>query len=214
MNYNVFTTLVGTTSTELAFTLNAEILSGETIGEGWLPIYVGQGRVDGENMNCNIYSASRSAFSRWNGDPDPERLNIKAARKYRLDSGPTNYAYFGTYYTYNNITFTLSGTCTYSGGTAASGVTIKLHRAVLGSYDETIFATTGNSSGVFSVTWIDDTDTVYAVGYYSNSYVGRSTSVIASNTMDMIIRNPNTQSNFNLVLYDTSVTGRRIFLIS
>ena len=202
--------------TDQAFNLSAEILPNESIRDGWTTLYVGQGRMDSENMNCTFYSAARTSFRRWIGDPDPERLDIESARKYRLDTGPTSFSYFGVYYTFNSITYTLSGTCTYSGGTAASGVTINIHRVISDFYDETILSgLVTNASGVFSGTWIDNTDSVYAEGYYNPTYVGRSDTVVSSNTLNMTIRNPNTQNNFNIVLYDTDpVTGRRIFITS
>lgn len=110
--------------------------------------------------------------------------------------------------------YTLSGTCTYSGGTVASGVTVKIHRNTNGSYDETVLASLiSDANGVFSGTWINDTDNVYAIGYYNNGYVGRSNSVISSNIMDIIIRNPRTSGDFSLVLNDSSFV-RRVFIIS
>ena len=212
VNYGAYTIAAGL---DQSLTLSAEILSGETIKDGWLTIYQGQGRADNENSNGTFYSAARTSFTRWNGDPDPDRLNLKSARTYRLDSIPNNYAYFGIYYTYNNITYTLSGTCTYSGGVIpASGVTIKIHRNVSGSYDDTILSNlTSDSNGVYSGTWIDNTNTVYSTGYLSESYVGRSDNVISTSNMDMIIRNPKTDGNFNIVLFD-ALAARRIFIIS
>lgn len=203
-----------TTVPDQALNLSAEILANENIRDGWLPLYVGQGRVDVENMNCTFYSAARTSFRRWVGDPDPERLDVEGARKYRLDTGPTSFSYFGVYYTFNSITYTLSGTCTYVGGAVASGVTINIHRVVSSLYDETILSgLVTNASGVFSGTWIDNTDSVYAEGYYSQTYVGRSDTVVSSaNVLNMIIRNPNTASNFNIVLSEPAT--RRIFITS
>jgi len=159
--------------TDQAITMQADILPGESLGQGWIGIYNGQGRTDNVNSLNTSYGAARTAFSRWNGDPDPDRLNIKSARQYRLDSDPLNYAYFGYYYTYNAITYVVSGTCTgYSGD--GSGIPVDIYRVVTPTYDETILNLTTVAGGTFSGVWVDNTDTLYAGAIQDSTHAGRS----------------------------------------
>lgn len=214
INYNV-----AGTGTEQVFALSSEILSGDTyIGSvgGWRYLYRDEARASGENTDGTMYSASKNSFLKWYGDPTIDKFDIKLPRRYKLDSGPTNYATIGTFYSYSNITYTLSGTCTYSGGTAASGVTVDIFRINSSGEEEIILSgLITNSIGVFSTTWISNTDIIFAVGYINNNFVGRSNNVTSSQTnLDMIIRYPNSQQGtFNVVLNDSSYT-RRVFLVS
>jgi hypothetical protein len=161
-------------STDQAITLQAEILPGEATNDGWMMIYNGQGRTDNENMLCTTYGAARTSFTRWDGDPDTERLNIKSARKYRIDSDPLNYRFFGYYYTYNAITYTVSGTC--SGfASDGSGINVDIYRVINSNYNEPILNLTTIAGGTFSGTWIDNTDTLFASARQDDTHVGRST---------------------------------------
>jgi hypothetical protein len=205
--YVAYTTAAGL---DQMITLSAEIISGESVGSGWLPILSINGRTDSLNMNCTTYGTLSDYFDRWYGDVDSERLNIKTARRYRLDSGPTNYASVGYYYTYGSITYILSGTCTYSSGSVASGATVDIYRLNNSTY-EFILETTTDSNGVFSIPWIDNLSTIYADGYYNGYYVGRSNTIISgSDVLDMKLRLPNNMNGFNIYLSDL----RRIFTIS
>ena len=160
-------------ASDSAFTMSAEVLSSERSGDGWVYIFNGMGRTDIENQTQTMYGAARTAFTRWNGDPDPDRLNVLSARKYRLDSDPTNFAHFGYYYTYNNITFTISGVCSnYTGN--GSGISVDIYRVVSGTWDEPILNLTTTTGGVFSGTWIDNTDTIYASARQDSTHLGRS----------------------------------------
>ena len=153
--------------------MQAEILPGENINDGWLGIYNGQGRTDNVNSLNTAYGAARSAFMRWNGDTDPDRLNIKTARYYRLDNDPLFYSYYGYYYTYNNITFTVSGTCTgYSGD--GSGIDVDIFRLLGPGEYEGILDLTTVAGGTFSEQWIDNTDTLFAAARQDDTHVGRS----------------------------------------
>ena len=158
---------------DFAVTLSSQVLSGESYGSGWIPIYNGMGVTGIENQNQTIYGAARTVFTRWNGDVDPDRLNIKSSRYYRLDSGPTIFAYFGAYYTYNNITFTVSGICSnYTGD--GSGISIDIYRIISNVYDEPILNLTTTTGGVFSGIWVDNTDLLYASANQDSTHIGRS----------------------------------------
>jgi len=121
VNYNIAAT------TDINFTVDAEVVSTDTIqgGDGWVSLYQGTSRSDNENMNGWVYAAARNNFTRWYGDPDPERLDLKIARKYRLSSGGIETGTMGYWYTYNSITYMISGTCTgFSGDGSGIGIDI------------------------------------------------------------------------------------------
>lgn len=79
----------------------------------------------------------------------------------------------GYWYTYNNITYTISGTCTgYIND--GSGIPIQIYRKTTNIYDELILNLTTTTGGIFSGSWIDNTDTLYAAARQDDSHVGRS----------------------------------------
>lgn len=165
---------------DLDFTVDAEVVSTDLTqgGDGWVSLYNGTGRIDSDNLNGYVYAAARNNFTRWVGDTDPERLNIKTARKYRLSTGPLWTGSMGYWYTYNSITYTLSGTCSgYLGD--GSGIPIDFYRVVSSTQDEMILNTTTISGGVFTTSWIDNTDILYAVARQDDSHVGRSSNGVA-----------------------------------
>ena len=172
INYNI------AASTDSFFISDAEVVSTDsTQGDGWETLYVGTSRQDNENRNGWIFGAARTNFTRWNGDPDPERLNIKSGRKYRLSSGAIETGSMGYWYTYNNITYVVSGTCSgYSGD--GSGIPVDIYR-VSSTQDEMVSNTTTTTGGNFSLNWIDNTDTLYATARQDDTHVGRSSNGLA-----------------------------------
>ena len=169
VNYNIGA------STDNNFTVDAEVISTDPMqgGNGWISLYQGTTRSDNENMNGWIYAAARTNFTRWNGDPDPDRLNIKTDRKYRLSSGALETGAMGYWYTYNAITYTVSGTCT-GFSSDGSGIPVEIYRINSSTSDELILNTTTIAGGTFSTTWIDNTDTLYAAARQDDTHVGRS----------------------------------------
>jgi hypothetical protein len=161
--------------TDQAITIQAEILPGELSNDGWVAIYQGQGRTDNENSLNTAYGAARTTFTRWNGDPDTDRLNLKSARLFRIDNNPINYSLsLSYYYTYNSIMFTVSGTCAgYSGD--GSGIRVDVFRTVSSTYDEPILNLTTVAGGTFTGKWVDNTDTLFASARQDDTHVGRST---------------------------------------
>ena len=162
------------------FNIAAEVSSGETNlqgGEGWISLYDGQTREDGENMNGYIYAAARNNFKRWNGDPDTDRMDIKLGRRYILSTGPLWTGSMGIWYTYNSITYPISGTCSgYSGD--GSGIPIEFYR-ITDTQTEHILDTITSANGIFSTTWIDDTDYIYASARQDDFRIGRSANGLA-----------------------------------
>jgi len=166
-------------STDVDFTVDAEVVAGDPLqnADGWLTLYTGTSRSDGENMNGWVHAAARTNFTRWNGDPDDQRINLKNARKYRLSSGGVWSGSMGYWYTYNNITYTISGTCT-GFSSDGSGIPIDIYR-VNTQYDDLILTTTTDTGGTFTTWWVDNTDTLYAVGRQDDTHVGRSRNGLA-----------------------------------
>lgn len=167
----------GATSTlDMNITVQAEVHSGETFlqgGNGWVNIYNGSTRSDSENQNGYIYAAARTNFTRWEGDPDQDRMNLRNPRKYRLDTGPLFTGSMGYWYTYNNINYTISGTCTgYSGD--GSGIDIDVFRIVATDKYEQILDLKTVAGGTFSGTWVDNTDTLFVSARQDDTHVGRS----------------------------------------
>ena len=166
---------------DIDFTLNAEIVSTDPVngGDGWLDVYDGTARSDSENLNGYNYAAVRTSFTRWNGDPDNGRLNFLTGRKYRLDTGPLWTGSLGYWYTYNNITYTVSGTCTGFSGNG-SGIPVDIYRVVSSTYDEVILNLTTIAGGSFTGQWIDNTDTLFAEARQDDTHVGRSANTNAA----------------------------------
>jgi hypothetical protein len=77
------------------------------------------------------------------------------------------------WYTYNTITYVVSGTCSgYSGD--GSGIPVDIFRVVDSLQDEKILELTTTTGGVFSGYWIDNTDTLYASARQDDTHIGRS----------------------------------------
>jgi hypothetical protein len=175
LSYNIAAT------TDINFTVDAEVVSTDTLqgGDGWTSLYNGTSRSDNENMNGWIFAAARTNFKRWEGDPEPDRLNIKTSRRYRISSGGLFTGSMGYWYTYNDINYTVSGTCSgYSGN--GSGIGVDIYRVVSNTQDEMILNLTTTAGGIFNGKWIDNTDTLYATARQDDTHVGRSANGFAT----------------------------------
>ena len=83
----------------------------------------------------------------------------------------------GYWYSYNEITYVVSGTCAGFSGDG-SGIPIEIFR-IDSTYDEKILELTTTTGGVFSGVWVDNTDTCYAAARQDDTRVGRSKNGIA-----------------------------------
>lgn len=158
---------------DIDFIVDAEVLSTDKGGDGWETLYVGTSRSDSENQNGYIYAAARTSFTRWVGDPDPDRLDLKSGRRYRLSSGPLWTGSMGYWYTYNNITYVVSGTCSGFSGDG-SGIDVDIFRVTGTDQYEQILDLKTVSGGTFNGNWVDNTDTLFAVARQDDTHVGRS----------------------------------------
>lgn len=157
--------------------ISYELQPDDQYGKGWESLYVGLIRSDGENVNGWTTSAARNSFKRWNGDPDYNRSNFLTGRKYRIDMTPGSYVNFSYWYTYNSITYPISGTCLgYTGD--GSGIPIDFFR-IDNDVEEHILNLSTTTGGVFSGIWIDDTSTIYATARQDDAHVGRSRNGVA-----------------------------------
>jgi hypothetical protein len=178
-NYNLIGMLLQSTYTSGAIvyggvSISHEIKPGEGVNEGWTALYGGMYRQDGENSNGILFCAARNNYKRWNGDPDSDRVDIKTTRKFRYDMVQGLYTNLAYWYTYNTITYVVSGTCTGFSGDG-SGIPVDIFRVVDSLQDEKILELTTTTGGIFTGVWVDNTDTLYAAARQDDTHVGRST---------------------------------------
>lgn len=147
---------------------NVERQNGEGEGSGWETIYVGQYRSDNESSNWNIWGASRKSWRRYPTDPDTDRMDIEASRSHRIDMNPAGNVGALIWYTYHTMTWDVSGDITDSNG---GTVNIAMHDYTSGDLLKT---TSRVGNGSYSMTWYDDTATVYVTAYEDGTHLGRS----------------------------------------
>lgn len=158
-----------TTSTAAGVSISFE----KTAAEGnvaWINAYTDPSHTDPETGLRHAYSQIKDFFYRWNGDPQPDRLNPETARRWRTAFGnaATGFEQLDLIITYHTITYPVTGTISGSGGGA---VTITLHREATG---EEVLNTSRVGDGAYSLTWYDDTESLYASAYEDATHVGRS----------------------------------------
>lgn len=164
-------------STDSFFVAESEMINLQG-GNGWQTLYTGTSRQDNENRNGVIYGAARTAFKRWKNDTDPDRMDIKTSRKYRLSAGPLETGSMGFWYTYHTIQYTVSGTCTGFSGDG-SGIPVDIYRINSATQDEMILSLTTTTGGIFSGVWFDNTEKLYASARQDDTHVGRSADGLA-----------------------------------
>ncbi len=132
-------------------------LIGHTDAEQGLHLHYG-------NVNDYVY--------RWANDPDSDRLDPEATRRWWWSYGAGATGFFGVdiWLTYHTNTFTISGTVSgYSGD--GSGITVEIHRT---DTDEKVASTTTSAGGTYSAVWYDNTINVYAQARQDATRTGRS----------------------------------------
>lgn len=164
-----------TTGNPAGVTVLAERLAGEG-GLIWEPAYVDVGHTDPETGLRCCYSQVRSLFQRWPGDPDPDRIDITTARRWRtvLGNACNSFDHLSLIFTYHSITFAVGGTISGSdGGT----VTIDVKRQATG---ELVASTTRSGDGAYSVTWYDDTEPLEVTAYDATGNLATARDVLAA----------------------------------
>jgi hypothetical protein len=160
-----------TTGNAAGVTLQVERLAAEG-GIQWENAYSDVGATDPETGLHQTYSQVRTLFLRWGDDiyADSSRMSLQTARRWRaiLANNAASFDYLDLIFTYHSITKTVSGDIT---GSAGGTVNISLHRE---SNGEKLLETSRTGNGSYSITWYDDTETVYTEAYESSTKIGRS----------------------------------------
>lgn len=170
--FEVLGSMVGNADTGIV--LQAERQSGESPGAGWVDFAGALQRGDAEMGVQRSIGAARSEWQRWPGDPDKTRMAFETTRQYRICTASTMTLGVRAWLTYHAITYTVSGTIS---GSAGGTVTITVHRSANG---EKVGGTSRSGDGPYSITWYDDTETLYAVARESATLLGRSDDTLAS----------------------------------
>lgn len=172
INYEYFS---NSTNNMAGVTIAAERLVGEG-GMSWDPAYISVSRTDPEVGLRQCFAQVRSLFLRWPGDPDPDRIDIESARRWRayLANNAASWDYLDLIVTYHTISYVVAGTISNSGG---GTVNIELHRTAEG---EKIVETSRSGDGAYSMDWYDDTEDVYVTAYEDSTHRGRSDNDTAS----------------------------------
>jgi hypothetical protein len=177
-----FYQLVQTAS--MGITFDTECLTTEGKGGGWYDIYADTYQQDNE-MSCSIiWMRGRDVFQRWPGDPGSDRVDLQAARSYRLFTSTTTSNGLMLVPTYNAISFTVSGTITGSNG---GTVTINTYRTDTG---ELVNTTSRTGNGTYSFSWHDDTIALYTEAFEDSTHYGRSVNDTAGNPLDVALSRP------------------------
>lgn len=127
--------------------VDAEINSGEPIGDGWTDANLCYFAAEGELGQWNFATDIGAVFKKY--PTEPSNLDIEASRRWRINSSHSAYASLGLMVTYHTITSTIAGNVSGFAGT----VTISAHK----STGEKIAETTRAGDGAFSIKWYDNT---------------------------------------------------------
>jgi hypothetical protein len=167
--------LSGTAVGSLAFCLQTEIQSDESIGAGWVDLYSSIYSSDPEIGPSMIWARARDDYKRHPRDTDANRLNPLISRDYRFDVSQnlTTIWQASKLITYHAITFDVSGEISGSdGGT----VNIDLIRT---DNNEVVDTTTRIGNGSYSFVWYDNTVDMIVVAYESDTKKGVSQQEVA-----------------------------------
>src|SRR3989304_9634767 len=160
-----------TPATVEKLTLSAAIAAGEKQGDGWETLMViGSIQTDPELGIYDNYINTNNVFDRYPNEKQ-DRLDVETARVYRMQNkGGLIWHNLYMMLTYHSITFTKSGTVS---GSSGGTVNIGFWRNV-GSKQELVDTTSRSGNGAFSITWYDDTETLFAEAKESSTLLGRS----------------------------------------
>lgn len=156
--------------------IEAEYQSGEGPADGWAEVF--NSMLDTEDeLGIYIEAANASPyFRRHPNDPDPNRMSVTTARKWRIYATGIHWSALLAYVTHHAITYSAAGTVSaYTG--AGSGITVNIHRS---DTDEKVQTATTSSGGTYSATWYDNTVAVYSVARQDSTHVGRSDNAVAA----------------------------------
>jgi hypothetical protein len=148
--------------------------------EKWMPIYADISHDDPETGVRHVFATARTVFKRWGGDTDNRRLDVTASHRYRttLANNAASFEVLDMMMTYHTITYTVSGTVTGSDGAT---IYLGLHRDINSLVEDKVMKTTRTGDGPYSLTWYDNTETVYVSAWEDDTNnAGRSADGAAS----------------------------------
>ena len=165
-------------ATPAGFSVGVEKLAAEG-GIEWETIYTDIVQTDSEIGTFYAWAQSKLIFDRWPGDPDSERIDSETNRRWRVNlpqpaaTGGIAWIGLSQLFTYHTITYTVSGTVS---GSSGGTVTLNVHRATSG---EKVLSTTRTGNGTYSLTWYDNTETLFVEARESGILLGRSDTGVA-----------------------------------
>jgi hypothetical protein len=164
-------------STAISAGVNAQVerLAAEG-GIEWEPLIFDVITTDTETGLFMNYGQNKHLFKRWPNDPDPFRMDIETARRWRIfhNQGVGAWSWLQMFLTYHTQTFTVAGTVSGYADADGAGLTVKLHRTGDGEYSEVVKTTTTTAGGAFSFTWYDNTQNVFVSCHEDATHVGTS----------------------------------------
>jgi hypothetical protein len=171
--FNILTS--GTGAAALGLVYSGEIQAGESYAAGWQDFYTALYSTDAEIGPSQSFCRTRNVFKRWPDDPDIERLDIETSRSLRFDCNVTASVSHQAiqFVTWHSITYAISGTIS---GSAGGTVQIRAFRT---DNDEEVGTTSRTGNGAYSMTWYDNTISVYVVAYESTTLKGTSQQAVA-----------------------------------
>lgn len=149
----------------------AAIMMEKTNAAGqWLTVDSIAGHTDAEKGLHQHFAGIRDEMMRYPSDPWPGRLDPEATRRWwwSYTAAGTGFVYLDLWITYHTITYTVSGTVS---GSAGGTVDIGLWRT---SNKELALTTSRSGNGSYSLTWYDNTETLYTEAREDSTHVGRS----------------------------------------
>jgi hypothetical protein len=157
--------------------IRLEVNSGELGGDGWVSRMVTTSTSTEIGFFLSFVDFTDS-FNHSSVDPSG-KMEFSATRRIQLPilvTGAVRAVYLRHLISYHSLTWTVSGTVSgYTGD--GSGITIDIFRA---SDEQRVGSVTTSAGGGYSLTWFDDTASVYAVARQDSTHVGRSDDGVAS----------------------------------
>lgn len=157
-------------------TFSAELLAGEGAEDGWRDLHALVENGDGAIKAVRAMLLATGAFDRHPTDPDPERMAIESARKYRAYGLIEMWTAPAMVLTYHAITRTVSGTISGFSGDG-SGIAVDFYRV---DTHERVLRLTSAAGGTLSGTWYDDTVQLKSETQQDATHVGRSANGLAT----------------------------------
>jgi len=182
VGYQIILTTSSTGAANLAVAVQTEVQSGEAEGAGWRPTFSALYASDAERGYSLSFARARTEFKRWPADPESSRMDIETARNYRFDANVTAAAMWqmDTMLTYHAITYAIAGNITDSSGGTVNISAHYLNETGSSPAGTLVASTSRVGNGAYTMTWYDDTATLFVGARESSALVGRSDDGVAA----------------------------------